>query len=120
MVLVDTSIWIDFFQAPESPSASELVALIKGHNRVSVCGVVLQEVLQGIRNQKSFELVRERLLKFPFIEANRETWLLAATLYRDLLAKGITMPPVDVTIAAIAIQNDVSLFRMDVHFEEVA
>ena len=108
-----------FFQAPESRSAAELVALIKGHNRVSLCGVVLQEVLQGIRNQKSFELVRERLLKFPFIEANRETWLLAASLYRDLRSKGITMPPVDVTIAAIAIQNDVSLFSRDVHFEEV-
>ena len=120
MVLVDTSIWIDFFQAPESRSASELVALIKDHNRVSLCGVVLQEVLQGIRNQKSFELVRERLLKFPFIEANRETWLLAASLYRDLRSKGITMPPVDVTIAAVAIQNDVSLLSRDVHFEEVA
>ena len=120
MVLVDTSIWIDFFQAPESRSASELVALIKDHNRVYLCGVVLQEVLQGIRNQKSFELVRERLLKFPFIEANREIWLLAALLYRDLRSKGITMPPVDVTIAALAIQNDVSLFSRDVHFEEVA
>jgi len=114
MVLVDTSIWIDFFQAPESRSASELVALIKDHNRVYLCGVVLQEVLQGIRN------VRERLLKFPFIEANREIWLQAALLYRDLRSKGITMPPVDVTIAAIAIQNDVSLFSRDVHFEEVA
>lgn len=120
MVLVDTSVWIDFFQAPESQSVSELVALIKDHNRVSLCGVVLQEVLQGIRNQKSFDIVRERLLKFPFVDANRETWLLAAWLYRDLRAKGITMPPVDVTIAAVAIQNDLSLFSMDAHFVEVS
>jgi len=91
MVLVDTSIWIDFFQAPESHTGSALVSLIKGHNSVALCGIVLQEVLQGIRNQKSFELVRERLLKFPFVEANLDTWLLAASLYRDLRAKGITI-----------------------------
>jgi predicted nucleic acid-binding protein len=120
MVLVDTSIWIDFFQAPESHTGSVLVSLIKDHNSVALCGIVLQEVLQGIRNQKSFELVRERLLKFPFVEANLETWLLAASIYRDLRAKGITMPPVDVTIAAIAILNDLPLFSRDVHFEEVA
>ena len=120
MVLVDTSIWIDFLQAPESDASSVLVSLIKDHNHVTLCGIVLQEVLQGIRNQKSFELVRERLLKFPFVEANRETWLLAAALYRDLRAKGITLPPVDVTIAAIAIQNGVPLFSRDRHFEEVA
>lgn len=120
MVLVDTSIWIDFFQAPESHTGSTLVSLIKDHNSVALCGIVLQEVLQGIRNQKSFELVRERLLKFPFVEANLDTWLLAASLYRDLRAKGITMPPVDVTIAAIAIQKDMPLFSRDAHFDEVA
>ena len=124
MVLVDTSIWIDFFQAPESHTGSALVSLIKDHNSVAlcgiVCGIVLQEVLQGIRHQKSFELVRERLLKFPFVEVNLDTWLLAASLYRDLRVKGITMPPVDVTIAAIAIQNDMPLFSRDAHFNEVA
>ena len=120
MVLVDTSVWIDFFQAPESETANALEPLVKDHNRVTLCGIVLQEVLQGIRNQNSYELVRERLLKFPFVDAKRETWLLAASLYRDLRALGITMPPVDVTIAAIAIQHDLPLFSRDEHFREVA
>lgn len=120
MVLVDTSIWIDFFQAPESRTATELVSLIKNHNRVALCGIVLQEVLQGIRDRKSFELTREHLLKFPFIEANRETWIMAASLYRELRAKGITLPPVDVTIAAIALRNNLTLFSRDNHFEALA
>jgi predicted nucleic acid-binding protein len=120
MLLVDTSIWIDFFQAPESGTATALEVLIKDHNRVALCGIVLQEVLQGIRNPKSFELVRERLLKFPFIETDRETWLLAASLYRKLRAKGITLPSVDVTIAALAICNDMPLFSRDAHFGEIA
>ena len=120
MVLVDTSIWIDFFQAPESRTATELASLIKDHNRVALCGIVLQEILQGIRDRKSFELVRERLINFPFIETNRETWVMAATLYRELRAQGITLPSVDVMIAAIALQNNMALFSLDGHFEALA
>ena len=120
MVLVDTSIWIDFFQAPESRAATELVSLIKDHNRVALCGIVLQEVLQGIRDKKNFELVRGRLLKFPFIETKREDWIVAASLYRELRAKGITLPPADVTIAATALQNDMTLFSRDTHFGVLA
>ena len=119
MVLVDTSVWIEFFQNPESQATLTLSALIKRHNRVALCGIVLQEILQGIRVRKSYELTRERLLKFPFVETNRDTWLLAASLYRDLRAKGITLPPVDVTIAAIAIQNDIELYTSDNHFDSV-
>jgi predicted nucleic acid-binding protein len=120
MVLVDTSVWIDFFQLPATPAAMELETLIKDHNRVVLCGIVLQEVLQGIRSEKSYQLVRERLLKFPYIPDNPETWLLAAELYRQLRLKGITLPSVDVTIAALAIQNDLVLFSRDSHFETVA
>ena len=120
MVLVDTSVWIDFFQAPDSFAAAEVERLIKDHNRVVVCGVVLQEVLQGIRSEKNYQLVRERLLKFPFAPDSRETWLLAAELYRRLRTKGVTLPSVDVSIAAIAIQNDLTLFSRDSHFEAVA
>lgn len=120
MVLVDTSVWIDFFQSPESPAATTLTALIKGHNRVVLCGIVLQEILQGIRERKNFELSRERLLKFPYVETNRDTWLLAATLYRKLRTKGFTFPPVDATIAALTMQNGMELMSRDTHFETVA
>lgn len=119
MVLVDTSIWIDFFQSSDSQAAEALTNLIKGHNRVVLCGIVLQEILQGIRARKSFASTREHLLKFPFIETNRDTWLRAAALYRELRAKGITLPPVDVTIAALAIQHDMPLFTRDAHFSTI-
>jgi predicted nucleic acid-binding protein len=120
MVLVDTSFWIDFFQSPETPTAKALSALITDHNRVVLCGIVVQEILQGIRTEKSYKLVRERLLKFPYVSDDRETWLLAAELYRKLRAKGVTLPSVDVTIAAIAIRHDLTLFSRDGHFETMA
>ena len=120
MVLVDTSVWIDFFQSPETPTATALAALITDHNRVVLCGIVLQEILQGIRSEKSYKLVRDRLLKFPYVSDDRETWLLAAELYRKLRSEGVTLPSVDVTIAASAIQHDLTLFSRDGHFETVA
>lgn len=120
MVLVDTSVWIDFFQSPAATATMELEKLIKDHNRVVLCGIVLQEVLQGIRSDKSYQLVCERLLKLPYVSDDRETWLLGAELYRKLRTKGVTLPSVDVTIAAIAIRNDLVFFSRDRHFETVA
>lgn len=120
MVFVDTPVWIEFFRNPETLAADMLAALIRDHNRVALCGIVLQEILRGLRVKKSYELARERLLKFPLLESNRDTWLLAASLYRDLRPQGVTLPPVDVTIAAPAIQNDMPLFTRDNHFESVA
>jgi predicted nucleic acid-binding protein len=120
MVLVDTSVWIDFFQSPNSAAAENLSRLIVGHNQVVLCGVVLQEVLQGIRGKRNFELVQERLLRFPFVDADRETWLQAANLYRLLRTKGITVPTTDATIAALAIQHNLLLFSRDRHFEVIA
>jgi len=120
MVLVDTSIWIDFFQHPEAETAITLQSLIAGHNQTVICGIVLQEILQGIRNQTSYERTRQRLLALPFIATNLETWLLAASLYRDLRALGVTLPPVDVTIAAVAIQNNLQLYSHDAHFKLMA
>jgi len=120
MVLVDTSIWIDFFQSPDSPAAENLARLIVGLNQVKLCGIVLQEVLQGIRGTYNFELVQERLLRFPFVDTDRETWLQAAILYRSLRARGITVPTTDAAIAALAIQHNLLLFSRDHHFEIIA
>jgi predicted nucleic acid-binding protein len=116
MVVVDTSIWIEFLQNKDSEAAIILTALIKPRNKVVLCGIVLQEILQGIRSSKSYENTRDTLLKFPFIGTDRETWLLAASLYRKLRANGVTLPSVDVTIAAIAIRNRLPLLTRDKHF----
>lgn len=120
MVLVDTSVWIDFFQLPEGEAATTLAALMAGHNQTVLCGIVLQEILQGIRDAKSHERTRQCLLALPFVETKRATWLLAASLYRDLRALGVTLPSVDVTIAAIAIENNFQLYSRDAHFEAAA
>lgn len=120
MVLIDTSVWIDFFQASESSHALALESLIRDNNRAMICGIVLQEVLQGIRDEKSYALTKDRLSKLPYLEIEKETYLYASSLYRVLRAKGITVPPVDVTLAGLAVQNNIPLYTRDEHFKAIA
>lgn len=117
MVLIDTSIWIDFFEHPVSPYADRLEYLIRNHNQAVLCGIVLQEVLQGIRDNKSYVVTKERLTKLPYLDMSKEVHLAAASLYRSLRAKGITIPSVDTSIAALAIYNHIPLFTKDYHFD---
>ena len=119
MVIVDTSVWIDFFQNFDSVYQEKLESLIKDNNRAVICGLILQEVLQGIKDNKSYETTKQRLSKLPFIDTNKETYLSASFLYKALRRKGITMPPVDTTIAALAIQNQMPLFTGDNHFKTI-
>lgn len=120
MVLVDTSIWIDFFQNPESVHNEKLEKLIRNSNRAVICGIILQEILQGIKDERSCLLTKDRLSRLPFIDTKKETYLQASSLYRALRKKGISVPPVDVTIAAIAILNQIPLFTKDQHFKIIA
>jgi predicted nucleic acid-binding protein len=120
VVLVDTSIWIDFFQYPVSPYAARLEDLIRVHNRAVLCGIILQEVLQGIRDNKSHVVTRERLIKLPYLDMSKEIHLAAASLYRSMRAQGITVPSADTTIAALAIQYHIPLYTKDDHFNTIA
>ncbi|HUL00330.1 MAG TPA: PIN domain nuclease [Nitrospirota bacterium] len=120
MVLIDTSIWINFFQHPVSSESTKLEDLIREHNQAVLCGIILQEVLQGIRDNKSYVATKERLTKLPYLDMSKEIHLAAATLYRLLRAKGVTVPSADTSIAALAILNNVPLYSKDDHFNTIA
>lgn len=115
MILVDTSVWIDFFLG-RTEQVEKLEFLIRESNQVCICGIILQEVFQGVKDKKDYVKVKERLTKLPFIKTDKNTYILAAEIYRDLRAKGITIPILDTTIAATAIQNKTPLFTTDQHF----
>ena len=120
MVLVDTSIWIDFLQHPVSSAADRLAELIRENNRAVLCGIVIQEVLQGIRDRGSHAATKELLIKFPYLDMNKEVYIAAASLYRDLRGKGITIPSADAAIAALALHHRIPLFTRDEHFSVIA
>ena len=117
LVLVDTSVWIDFLQRPRAKIHEEMTRLIQGTNRVLICGLVMQEILQGLKSSRSTHLFQSRLQKLPFLPTRKSTYILAAEIFRKLKGKGVEVQTVDATIAAIAIENRVSLFTLNLrHF----
>lgn len=119
MILVDTSIWIAFFRGVGGAS-SQLKKLILHKNRAAITGIVLQEVLQGLRDDASYESTRHRLSFLPYLDADKEVFHLAASLYRTLRKQGLTVPSTDALIAAVALHHDVPLYTDDNHFALIA
>jgi len=54
MILVDTTVWIDFFAARSLPQVVALESLIERREDICICGIILTEVLQGIRKESEF------------------------------------------------------------------
>jgi predicted nucleic acid-binding protein len=119
VILVDSSVWVDFLQSAHSHHQASLGELIRLPRFIGVPGPVVQEVLQGIRDERMFHQLEERLRLFPVLHADTETYVMAARLYRTLMRHGSVVPPGDVTIAALAIQSECELYTLDQHFQRI-
>jgi len=118
MMLVDTSVWIELLngglgsRVPEE----ELLTFV-------TCGPVVQEVLQGLRNDPASDAFREAFLVLPVLSDPLPTasFLSAAEIYRLGRAKGYTIrSSTDCLIAAIAIDNRMPVWHKDRDFEAIA
>jgi len=117
MVLVDTTVWIDFFSARSYPHVKALENIILNKEDICLCGVILAEVLQGIKEDSEFNRTRDLLANLLFLPMQYSTFLRSAEIYRNLRRKGITIrKPVDCMIAAVAIENDIPLLHKDKDF----
>lgn len=113
MFVVDTSVWIDFFRGRATSETASLKSALRNIRNVALCGPVLQEVLQGVRDDRDFKKERLKLSKFAFLEATRWTFLRAAALYRVLRRKGHTLGPFDTLIGAVCLEHGVPLLTAD-------
>jgi predicted nucleic acid-binding protein len=122
MILVDTSIWIDFFSHRISVYGDTLQNLIEAKRPICITEVVLAEVLQGFYRDRDYDLAKRFLLRIPrYSTTGVETFVHAADIYRTCREKGYTPRGItDCLIAAIAIENGLRLFHKDKHFDRVA
>jgi predicted nucleic acid-binding protein len=121
MVLVDTTVWIDFFAGRNEPHVTALQKLIEDEKDLSLCGVILAEVLQGIRSDTDFIKTKEYLGELIILPMRQITFLRAAEIYRSLRKKGLTIrKPVDCMIASVAIEYDIHLLHNDRDFDNIA
>jgi len=90
--------------------------LIKS-NRAYLCGVVLSELLQGIKNQRERMTVKKALHGLPYIEMDIERWEEAGNISLGLRKKGQLIPLTDIFVAVLAIHYNLEVFTLDVHFQ---
>lgn len=120
MILVDTTVWIDFFAARSTAQVITLETLIKGREDICICGIILTEVLQGIRKETEFRKTRDLFNSLILLPMTYSTFVRSAEIYRDLRKRGITIrKSVDCMIASVALENDIPLLHNDKDFHPI-
>ncbi len=122
MILVDSSVWIDFFRGATNPATAQLIKLLKADRLeadVGVADLVIYEVMRGFDKSKDRRLARELLLDIPGVEiGGLENALLAAEHYNVLRAKGYAIAsPIDVLLASYCITHGHHLLHRDADFD---
>ncbi|MDZ4730363.1 MAG: PIN domain nuclease [Xanthomonadales bacterium] len=118
MILVDTSVWIDYFNGNANKYTDALdQALEKGV--VAIGDLIFLEILQGFKSDKEYKLAKERLSTLEQYEMfGRSIALKSAENYRVLRKKGITIRRTsDVIIATFCIENELPLLFSDKDFK---
>jgi|SRR5580658_1465476 predicted nucleic acid-binding protein len=118
MVLVDTSVWIDFFNGVASAGANELDGLL-GSGRILIGDLILAEILQGFTRDADHRRARNLLADVPSVDlVGREVALATAANYRRLRSLGITVrKTIDVIIGTFCVLNEHELLHSDRDFD---
>ena len=118
MIIVDTTVWVDFFAGRENLESLWLRAEM-GTDTLALTDLILCEVLQGLRNEKVCAEIARKLNSFPvFNTGGQEAAIAAARNYRFLRAHGATVrKTIDCVIATHCIRHGHSLLHRDRDFD---
>lgn len=119
-LLFDTSVWIDFLNRESTPEADLLEQYIETDTEVLLTPTILQEILQGIRDDEKYRQVKELLSYFTVLEIPpTQAAIGAADLYRSLRKKGVTIRKSnDCLIACYALEFSCTMVHTDSDFDK--
>lgn len=120
MLVVDSGVWIDFFNAANQPAVQMLEHLLdNGEVRLVVPDLVLFEVLRGFRHERDHRQARVLMQTLSVEPVGGTDMVLAAVShYRALRTQGITVcSPIDVLVATFCIERDYALLHRDRDFD---
>jgi len=119
LILVDSSVWVDFFSSAPGRAGEELRRMIEESEPFALTGIVIAEVLQGLTRDSS--QIENFLAQWEMLEPRGfGTYREAAAIYRTARAKGISLTTIDTIIAAIALEHRASVFTLDHDFSRMA
>ena len=122
MIVVDTTVWIDFFNGAQSPEDVYLQKLIRESRSLALTDLIFCEILQGIRNDGAYGQTRSILLSYTILRmATLTIFEQRASIYRACRRRGLTVrKTIDCLIAATCITNGVELLHHDADFVHIA
>ena len=114
MILVDSSVWIDYFRSADTPQVALLDSLF-GRSPLAVGDLIAAEVLQGVHDEREFKLVKKTLEAFDHIDlVGYDLAVRASENYRTLRAMGVTVrKTIDTLIATRCIEDGLTLLHAD-------
>ncbi len=119
MILVDSSVWVDFFRSSPGSAGAELRRMIDESEPFALTRVVVAEVLQGLT--RDARVIESFLSQWEMLEPTGfETYRTAAAIYRSARAKGLSLTTIDTLIASIALEHNASVFTLDRDFSRIA
>ncbi|HLK48688.1 MAG TPA: PIN domain nuclease [Bryobacteraceae bacterium] len=118
MILVDSSVWIDYFNGAATPETDKLDGLL-GRESLVIGDLTLTEVLQGFVDDRDFIKARRLLTSFMIVEiGGPEIAIVAAQNFRYLRKRGVTVrKTIDTIIATRCIRSGYYLLHSDRDFE---
>lgn len=119
MILVDTSVWIDFFSSSPGRAGHELRRMIEQAEPFALTGVIVTEILQGLTREVS--RIEGFLASWDMLEPRGfSTYREASAIFRLARSKGHSLTTIDTLIAAVALENRAVLFSLDKDFSRIA
>lgn len=121
-ILVDTTVWVDWFKGVDSSQTNRVATYLTADYPIWIAPIIVQETLQGVRDEQQFEIIKRSLLSLN--RFSRDSFRMAvgaATLYRELRRKGITIRKAnDCLIAHYALLANMTLLHNDSDFDLIA
>jgi predicted nucleic acid-binding protein len=119
MILVDSSVWIDFLSSAPGRAGNELRRMISDSEPFALTGVVVAEILQGLT--RDISRIEHYLSQWEMLEPRGfRTYRQAAEIFRLGRAKGVSLTTIDALIAAIALEHRATVFTLDKDFSRIA
>lgn len=121
MVIVDTSVWIDFLKGRETQEVEKLEELLSEETDIFITGLIVQEILSGIKAKMDREQLRTELGHFMLINPSLDTHVQAAEIFDGCKRKGYTIRSIiDCLIASLALEYDLTLLENDKDYSCIA
>ena len=118
MIVVDSSVWIEYLRTPDSEHGRTLDSLLN-RKEALITGLVIAEVVQGLRSDQQRTAVAEHLLRLPYGDLSKDGWLQVAELACQMRKQGQTPGLADLAIATVAIAGGHELYTLDADFDRV-